>query len=97
MVKRENIYLITGHDATAKDKVLEDIKAKYLCQKTAQFNLDTLYAGDIGLKDLQEHLLYHPASSAKRMLVVKQAGLLKRTARNTLKNTSRTLYQESFW
>lgn len=84
MVKRDSIYLVTGQDAPAKDKVLQEIKSKYLSAKTAQFDLDTLSAKDICLKELQEHLLYHAASSGRRMVVIRQADALKKDCKEFL-------------
>jgi DNA polymerase III delta subunit len=76
MVKKDSIYLVTGQDVPAKDKVLKEIKSKYLAASTEQFNLDTLYARDVTLEDLQEKLLYLAVSAGCRMVVIKQASSL---------------------
>lgn len=78
MVKKDSIYLVTGQDVPAKDKVLKEIKSKYLAAATEQFNLDTLFARDVTLEDLQEKLLYLAASSGHRVVVIKQAASLKK-------------------
>ncbi|MDD4940328.1 MAG: hypothetical protein PHS64_07745 [Candidatus Omnitrophica bacterium] len=90
MVKRDSIYLVTGQDAPAKDKVLSEIKAQYLSADTAQFDLDILYARDINLKGLQERLLYHAASSGRRIVVIKQAGALKKDCKEYLERYARS-------
>ncbi|MFA5099743.1 MAG: hypothetical protein WC547_02525 [Candidatus Omnitrophota bacterium] len=78
MVKKDRIYLVTGQDVPAKDKALKEIKSKYLSALTEQFDLDTVYARDVTLKDLQEKLLYLAVSAGHRMVVIKQALSLKK-------------------
>jgi DNA polymerase III delta subunit len=84
MVKKDSIYLVTGQDAPAKDKVLQEIKAKYLTADFEQFNLDTLFAKDVTLEGLQERLLYHAASTGCRVVVIKQASSLKKDCKEYL-------------
>ncbi|MCU0651087.1 MAG: hypothetical protein MUC52_02505 [Candidatus Omnitrophica bacterium] len=86
MVKKDCIYLVTGQDAPAKDKAIQEIKSKYLSALTQQFNLDTVYAKDLALEDLQEKLKYIPVSSGRRMVVVKQASSLKKDIKDYLKD-----------
>jgi DNA polymerase III delta subunit len=78
MVKRDSIYLVTGQDAPAKDKVLQEIRSKYLAANIEQFNQDVLYARDLILESLQEKLLYLAAASGRRIVVIKQAESLKK-------------------
>jgi len=84
MVKKDCIYLVTGQDVPAKDKALKEIKSKYLSAVTAQFDLDTVYAKDVTLEDLQEKLLYLAASAGHRMVVIKQASSLKKDCKEYL-------------
>jgi DNA polymerase III delta subunit len=84
MVKKDRIYLVTGHDVPAKDKALKEIKSKYLSVLTEQFNLDTVYAKDVILQDLQEKLLYMAVSAGHRMVVIKQASALKKDCKEYL-------------
>jgi DNA polymerase III delta subunit len=84
MVTKDCIYLVTGQDVPAKDKALKEIKLKYLSALTEQFNLDTLYAKDVTLEDLQEKLLYMAVSAGHRMVVIKQASSLKKDCKEYL-------------
>jgi DNA polymerase III delta subunit len=84
MVKNDCIYLVTGQDVPAKDKALKEIKSKYICALTEQFNLDTIYAKDVTLEELQEKLLYMAASAGHRMVVIKQASSLKKDCKEYL-------------
>ena len=84
MVKKDSIYLVTGQDAPAKDKVLNEIKAKFLAANIEQFNLDTLSAKDTTLEVLQEKLLYHAASAGRRVVVIKQASSLRKDCKEYL-------------
>ena len=71
------LYLFLGQDNLSKAKQFKLIKQENLSQKTEQFNLDILYAKDLNLKTLQEKLLWIPAASAKRIVVLKTAQALK--------------------
>ena len=84
MVSQENpTYLFIGQDiigpdgSSHKDTALERIKKEYLSLATRDFNTDILYAKDFDLRGLQERLLGIPAGSKKRLLVIKDAQLLK--------------------
>ncbi len=85
-MKKDCIYLVTGQDACAKDKVISEIKSRFLPSDTSDFNLDTVYARDITLKDLQEKLLYIPVSGGRRVIVIRQAGVLKKEIKDFLEN-----------
>ncbi len=74
------IYLFVGEDSpyrdtpfSSKDIQLKQIKEEFLPKKIEQFNLDTLYAPALKLKELQEKLLMLPVKSAKRMVIIKEA------------------------
>ena len=86
MVRKDLIYLITGQDAPAKDKVINDIKSKFIASDTLSFNLDTVYAKDVVLCDLQEKLLYMAVAGGFRMIVIRQASHLKKDLRDFLEN-----------
>ena len=79
------IYLFVGQDSphkdsplSAKDIQLKQIKEEFLPKKVEQFNLDTLYAGALKLRELQEKLLLLPVSSSKRIVIVRNAQELSR-------------------
>jgi len=79
------IYLFIGQDSpyrdsplSAKDFQLKQIKEESLPKKVEQFNLDTLYAPTLKLKELQEKLLLVPVKSSKRMVIIKNAQELSR-------------------
>lgn len=78
------VYLLIGQDIAAKETRLNKIKQDSLSKELPDFNLDTLYAKEITLKDIQERLLAIPLKSAKRMMVIKEAHLLNAQSRNFL-------------
>jgi hypothetical protein len=78
------VYLLVGQDITAKEIQLKKIKQEFLPPELQDFNLDTLYAKEIILKDIQERLLSLPLKSAKRIIVIKDAHLLDEASRNFL-------------
>lgn len=65
------VYLFIGQDSVSKDLQLKKIKQEFLAKGLEQFNLDTLYAKELILKDLQQTLLCLPVKSAKRIIVIK--------------------------
>lgn len=78
------VYLLIGQDAAAKETQLKKIKQEFLPKELQDFNLDTLYAKEITLKDIQERLLAIPLKSAKRIMVIKDAHFLNAQSRNFL-------------
>jgi len=78
------VYLLIGQDIAAKETQLKKIKQEFLPPQLQDFNLDTLYAKEIELKDIQERLLALPVKSAKRIIVVKDAHLLDKPSRDFL-------------
>lgn len=68
------LYLLLGQDSLSKDEQLRKIKQEFLSPHLEQFNLDTLYGKELGLKGLQEALLRLPAAgAAKRVIVLRDA------------------------
>lgn len=78
------VYLLIGQDIAAKETQLKKIKQESLSPELQDFNLDTLYAKEITLKDIQERLLAIPLKSAKRVMVIKDADSLNEESRNFL-------------
>jgi len=70
------VYLLIGQDVQAKEDQLRRIKQEFLPKDLQDFNLDTLYAKEITLKDIQERFLLIPLKSSKRIVVIKEADLL---------------------
>lgn len=81
---RSCIYLLIGQDAAEKDTQLNKIKKEFLPPTLADFNRDTLYAAEVALKDIQEHIQAIPVKSAKRILVIKDAQRLTEPCRDYL-------------
>jgi hypothetical protein len=54
------VYLLIGQDIAAKEIQLKKIKQEFLSPDLQDFNLDTLYAQEINLKDIQERFLSIP-------------------------------------
>jgi len=67
------VYLLIGADVAAKETQLKKIKQESLPKELQDFNLDTLYAKEITLKDIQERFLGIPLKSARRIIVIKDA------------------------
>jgi DNA polymerase III delta subunit len=74
------IYLFFGQDSSSqdaplssKDTRLKQIKEEFLPKGVEHFNLDTLYAETLKLKELQEKLLALPVESPRRIVVIKNA------------------------
>jgi len=83
------VYLLIGQDAPAKEAQLKKIKQEFLPPQLQDFNLDTLYAKEIKLKDIQERFLSLPLKSAKRIIVLKEAHLLDEDCRDFLLSFSK--------
>jgi len=78
------VYLLAGQDVLAKEAQLKKIKQEILPQELRDFNLDTLYAKEITLKDIQERFLALPLKSPKRIIVIKDSNSLNEESRNFL-------------
>jgi len=78
------VYLLTGQDVAAKENQLKKIKQEFLLGPLQEFNLDTLYAPEITLKDIQERFLAIPLKSAQRIIVIKEAQRLDAGSRSFL-------------
>ncbi|MDD5119944.1 MAG: hypothetical protein PHR84_01365 [Candidatus Omnitrophica bacterium] len=76
------VYLFIGSDAAAKETQLKKIKQESLPKELQDFNLDTLYAKEITLKDIQERFLAIPLKSSKRIIVIKDAHSLDEASRD---------------
>jgi DNA polymerase III delta subunit len=78
------VYLLVGQDIASKEAQLKKIKQEFLPPSLQDFNLDTLYAKEIKLKDIQERFLCLPLKNTKRIIVIKDAQLLDETSRDFL-------------
>ncbi|MFH0739040.1 MAG: hypothetical protein V2A59_04180 [Candidatus Omnitrophota bacterium] len=87
--KEASLYLLIGGDVSSKDLKLKSIKRSLLSQALENFNLDTLYAKDLALAELQEKLLCLPVRTKKRILVIRDAQALKEPLRDFLLEYSR--------
>ncbi|MBP7836430.1 MAG: hypothetical protein KA022_03035 [Candidatus Omnitrophica bacterium] len=74
------LYLFIGQDSnpqgaplSSKDTRLKQIREEFLPKSVEHFNLDTLYAESLKLKELQEKLLALPVKSPKRIVIIKNA------------------------
>ncbi len=83
------IYLFIGQENQPKEVALARIKEENLSADLRDFNCDSLYSKNLSLKDLQERMLFLPLSSSKRIILIKEAQLLKQEAKDfLLKNIS---------
>ncbi len=71
------LYLLVGGDSLSKDTQLAKIKQETLPAAAREFNFDLLHAPDLTLKKLQEKFLCLPVNSARRLIVIKEAELLR--------------------
>jgi len=78
------VYLLIGQEIQAREGQLSKIKQEFLPKELRDFNLDTLYAKEISLKDIQERFLAIPLKSAKRIIVIKDADALDEPSRDFL-------------
>jgi len=88
------VYLLIGQDIASKEAQLKKLKQEFLPPQVQDFNLDTLYAKEISLKDIQERILSIPLKSAKRIMVIKDAQLLDEESRDFLLAFSKKPHQE---
>ncbi|MDD5477408.1 MAG: hypothetical protein PHG87_04300 [Candidatus Omnitrophica bacterium] len=88
------VYLLIGQDIAAKETQLKKIKQELLPKELQDFNLDTLYAKEVTLKDIQERLLAIPLKSAKRIMVIKDAHFLNTESRNFLLSYAKKPHQQ---
>ena len=88
------VYLLIGQDPRAKDTQLKKIKQEFLPKELQDFNLDTLYAKEITLKEIQERFLAIPLKSAKRIIVIKDAHSLDGQSRDFLLAYSKKPYKQ---
>jgi DNA polymerase III delta subunit len=80
------VYLFVGEDNISKDIKLNKLKQDTLPKEVEHFNLDTLYAKELTLRDLQEKLLCLPVKAKKRLIVIKYAEALREDAKEFLIN-----------
>jgi len=76
------VYLLVGQDIPAREEQLKKIKQEFLPEDLQDFNLDTLYAKETNLKNIQEKFLAVPLKNAKRMVVIKDADFLNDACRS---------------
>ena len=76
------VYLLIGQDIQAREDQLRKIKQEFLPRELQDFNLDTLYAKETTLKDIQERFLAIPLKSAKRIIVIKDGDCLDEPSRD---------------
>lgn len=78
------VYLLIGQDIQAREEQLRKIKQEFLPKELQDFNLDTLYAKEASLKDIQERFLALPLKSAKRIIIIKDGDCLDEACRDFL-------------
>jgi DNA polymerase III delta subunit len=84
VAQQANLYLFTGQDCPAKDAALAKIKADLLPERSSSFNLDTLYAKETDVNELQERLLCLPVKSTRRLVVLKGLSQAKKELKDFL-------------
>src|SRR5690606_14085149 len=70
-------YLFYGEESFLIEDALKRIKGKVFEDSLADFNLDNFYAGDLDIDDLAAALETLPMMGQKRLVILKDAHLLK--------------------
>lgn len=83
------VYLFVGQDLPSKDATLKRIKEEFLSKELKEFNLEVLYSEALTLKELQEKVIYIPAGSQKRIIVIKNAEKLNKDLLSFIANWSK--------
>jgi len=78
------IYLFVGEDYSSKDIELEKIKRQFFKKESEIFNYEVLYAPDLELLKFQEELKRLPQQAKKRVILIRQAELLKKPIKDYL-------------
>jgi len=78
------LYLFAGQDSLSKEAKLKSLRCAILGKVTPDFNLDILYARELSLKLLQEKMLFLPAGSGRRMVLIKDVSSLRKEAKDFL-------------
>jgi DNA polymerase III delta subunit len=71
------VYLFVGGDSLSKDIQLKKIKQELLPVHAQEFNFDLMHGPEVALKKLQEKFLCLPVASNMRLIVIRDAQLLK--------------------
>ena len=80
----DNIYFLYGDEPFLIDKSIELIKACVLTEGLLDFNSDSFYAGEKSVSAIKDIIETLPVMSPKRLVILKQAHLLKEQDWNTL-------------
>ena len=78
------VYLFIGEDQFSKKIKLEKIKRELFAKESELFNFDVLYGRELDLVKLQEVLLQLPLQAKKRIVLIKDASLLKSSIKDYL-------------
>jgi len=75
--KKTSLYLFVGEDSNSKDLRIKKLIASFLSPQTADFDSDYLHARELTLKGFQQKSLLLPLAAKKRVIIIRQANLLK--------------------
>lgn len=88
------VYLLIGSDIQAKETRLKKLKQEFLPPEFQDFNIDTLYAKEITLRNIQERFLAIPFKSAKRVIAIKGAQFLDEESRGFILDYSKKPHKQ---
>lgn len=87
LLERESpdaVYLLHGDDEFLKDEAVRAIVGRFTDEATRSFNLDVMHAADADPGRLSTALDALPMLAARRVVVLRDAGALKKDARTVL-------------
>lgn len=89
--KKPSLYLFVGEDSNSKDTRIKKLLAGLLPPHSADFDSDNLSARELTLKGFQEKILMLPLKAKKRVVIIRQANLLKPQIKEFILKNIKTL------
>ena len=91
--KKPSLYLFVGEDSNSKDTRIKKLLVGLLPPNSADFDSDNLSARELTLKGFQEKILMLPLKAKKRVVIIRQANLLKPQIKEFILKNIKTLSQ----
>jgi len=91
--KKPSLYLFVGEDSNSKDTRIKKLIASLLPPHSVDFDSDNLSARELTLKLFQEKILILPLKAKKRVVIIRQANLLKPQIKEFILKNIKTLSQ----
>lgn len=88
------VYVLAGGNSSSRYSQFKKIKQEFLSKETEDFNLDALDAKALTLKDLQLKLLCLPVRSAKRIVLLNNAQILREEIKEFILGYAKRPYKQ---